>query len=344
MHKTCHMLSIKHFLFLIIASLLLFSCKDQANKDKEETDQYHPDPIINELTILIKENPDDAELFVSRARAFYEREGYDEAIYDMSRAMMIDSINADYHHLLADIYIDYYKSRLALSTMQRAVVLHPERIPTLLKLAELQTVLTFYDESMRTLDKALNVDPQNAKAFLLMGINFAYLQDTARAIGSFQRSVQIDPEYTDAWIKLARLRASRNEPNAIQFFDNAIKSSPGNVLPYMAKADFLWEEEQYDQAIETFKEVIKLDQSYEDAYYNIGLVYLEMDSIDMAHKHFDLTINMNPLYHKAYYYRGLASEYLGNTESAIQDYEQCNNLEPTFTKAQDGIRRLKNKN
>jgi len=325
-------------LLLFGVLLIMSSCKE--NTPKQEDQSYHKDPLINELTLLLKQNPNDATLWANRAHAFYERQGYDEAIQDMAAAMRLDSVNADYHHFLADIYMDYYKSRLALSTMQRAAVLHPTRIPTLLKLSEIQAILTFHNESLETLDKVMRVDPQNADALLMFGINYTALGDTARAIGAYQRAVQIDPELTDAWIQLAKLRAARKEPNALQFFDAAIKVDPENEIPYMVKADFLWDKGLTEQAIGVYKEVILMNPSYADAYYNIGLVYLEKDSLDKAYENFDLTIKMNPLYFKAFFYRGLAEENRGNTEKALKDYEQAMKMAPGFDKPREAYNRL----
>jgi len=324
---------------LIGLVVAMMGCKESS--DKQEDQNYHKDPLINELTVLLKQNPKDAGLWVSRAQAFYERQGYDEAIQDMAAAMRLDSLNPEYHHFLADIYMDYYKSRLALSTMQRAAVLHPTRIPTLLKLSNLQTTLTFYEESLETLDKIMRVDPQNADALLMFGLNYAALGDTARSIGAYQRAVQIDPELTDAWIRLAQLRAARKEPNALQFFDAAIKVDSENELPYMAKADFLWSKGMMKEAVEVYKQVILLNPSYADAYYNIGLVYMEQDSLDRAYENFDLTIKMNPLYFKAFFYRGLAQEGKGNLDQALKDYQQCMKMAPGYDKAKENYNRLK---
>jgi len=338
----------RYMRFFIGAIILLFlsACgSGSSNDDKSDTQEevYHQDPVINEWTQLLKANPQDPELWVGRAEAFYERQGYDEAISDMSNAMRLDSINADYHHFLADIYMDYYKSRLALSTMQRAAVLHPTRIPTLLKLSELQAILAFHKESMETLDKVMRVDPQNPDALLMFGINYTAVGDTARAIGAYQKAVQIDPELVDAWIQLARLRAARKEPNALQFFDAAIRVAPDNVTPRMVKADYLWETDQLDKAIEEYKEVIAIDNSHADAYYNIGLVYLQMEEFEKAHENFDITVKMNPLYFKAFYYRGLASEKMGNLDAALKDYDQSMRMAPGFDKASEAHELLKRK-
>jgi tetratricopeptide (TPR) repeat protein len=332
----------KKLFFVFLMASIWIGCGTGGNKEAVE-DDFHPDPMINELTQQLSKNPSDATLWVARAQAFYDKGGYDEAIADMSSAMRIDSTNIEYHHILADIYIGYYKSRMALTTLQRAAVLHPRDIPTLIKLAELQTILTFHDESMATLDKVMRIDPENVDALVIGGLNFEAQGDTARAIGSYQKAVQIDPEKADAWIKLAKLRAARKEKNALDFFNTAIKVAPDDVVPMMAKADYLWDTERYADAVEVYQEVIEKHPSHTDAYYNLGLVYMEVEQWQEAYDHFNLTVQMNPLYFKAFFYRGVASEQLGNLELALKDYDQASRMAPNFEKAADAYELLSRK-
>ena len=332
----------KNYFFVFLVGLIGIACGGGSNNEGED-EILHPDPLINELTQQLSKDPYDPALWVARAQAFYERGGYDEAIADMSSAMRIDSTNIEYHHILADIYMGYYKSRMALTTLQRAAVLHPRDIPTLIKLAELQTILTFHDESMTTLDKVMRIDPENVDALVIGGLNFEAQGDTARAIGSYQKAVQIDPEKADAWIKLAKLRAARKEPNAIDFFNTAIKVAPDDVVPMMAKADYLWDTEQFSEAVKVYQEIIERHPSHTDAYYNLGLVYMEVEEWQKAYDHFNLTVQMNPLYFKAFFYRGVASEQLGNVELALKDYDQAMRMAPNFEKARDAYELLSRK-
>lgn len=329
---------------LLLAFLPFFSCGSGV-AEQEDTQSVpgvapHQDQAIAAVTELLEQDSRNASLWVQRARLFYEKGGYDEAIMDMASAMKIDSVTAEYHHLLADIYMDYFKSRLALATMQRAAALHPERIPTLLKLCEIQLILKMNQESMETIDKVLRIDPQNADAYFMFGLNFKELGDTARAVGSFQKAVEFEPHLTDAWINLAQLRAARKEPNAIRFFDAAILSDTTSAQAWMSKADYQWEQGDLRGAITTYQSLIGIEPENANAYYNIGLVYMDLDSFKQARDHFNITVNHNPLYYKAFYYRGLAAEMLGDLKTARADYEHTVKMAPNFDKAREALAAL----
>lgn len=298
-------------------------------------------PAIDGLSAEIAQNPKDAELYAERGRLFYENDGYDEAISDMNKALSLDSTNVEYMHLLADVYMDYFQSRRALKTMERAAELYPERIPTLLKLSELQMILKQHEESMKTIDRILKLDPQNAEAYFMFGMNFKERGDTVRSINSFQKAVELNSDLVDGWINLGQLYASIGDPLAMRYFDNAIRVAPENIYALHARADYLSDIGKLPEAIEMYRRISRVDPQYEEAYFNSGLIYLDMDSIEQARGQFDIAIETSPTHIRAYYYRGLAQEMLGNAAAAKADYEQALKMAPNYENAQEGLERVK---
>ena len=107
-----------------------------------------------------------------------------------------------YHHLLADIYLDYFPFTFSFKKRcERAVAIAPEHIASLLKLSEIQLYLKQNKASLITIDKVLRIDRQQSLAFFFMGANFEEMGDMNRAINSYQEASEIDPEMLDTWIK-----------------------------------------------------------------------------------------------------------------------------------------------
>lgn len=328
---------------ILCCVLLIYACdseESQTNNTANETIVVG-NPAIDGLSKKIAENPNEPSLYAQRAAVFYENEGYDNAIMDLQKALYIDSTNVDYHHLLADVYMDYFRSRLALQTMERAASLYPERIPTLLKLCEFQMILTKNTESLKTIDKILKIDPQNAEAYFMMGMNFKDLKDTSRAINAFQESVEFDSDLLDAWINLGQLFAGLDNPIAVRYFDNAIRVDSTDIQSLHAKAYYLANsQDDLEGAIELYQKINRLDPQYEEAYYNAGLLLLELENIEAALEQFDLALKMSPTHIRAYYYRGLSYEMLGNTEAAKSDFQQALRMVPDYEAAQEALNRV----
>lgn len=318
----------------------LWACGGKKSDSQNPMQGAIGNPAIDQITRKIAQNPGDPSLYAARAGLFYEQEGYDEAIQDLQKALSFDSTNVQFLHALADAYLDYYKSREALETLEKTARFHPQRIPTLLKLSEFQLILKKYDESMRTIDRILRLDPQNADAYLMFGLNFKEKKDTVRAINSFQKSVELNPDLMDAWINLGQLHAGLNHKIAAQYFNTALTIAPDNVEALHAKAQYLQDNNDLQGAIALYKKINQADPQYEEAYYNTGLLYLDLDSIPQARTAFDLAIKVNPTFVQAYYFRGVAAQMQGNRTQAKTDYEQALKLAPDYAAAQEALQQL----
>lgn len=335
-------LSIKILLWSFILLNVMSACGPNApQENKKEAIQLTGDAGIDALSQELKVHPDDASLWAKRADLFYENEAYDEAIGDLSQALLLDSMNAEYHHLLADVYLDYYQSRMAMRTMERAVAIHPTHIPTLLKMSEIYFILQMYEKSIKTANDILKIDPQNADAFFLIAMNFKDMGEEEKAIVNYQKVVEYNADFTDAWISLGQLYAERSPEKALNFFNTAISIDKDDLNPLHAKADFLWAQGQLEEALATYKEITLKDTQYAPAYFNAALVSMDMDSLGKAKQFFDMAIGVDPVYVKAYYFRGLNYEMQGNKEAAIADYEQALALAPDLTEAQEHLDKLK---
>ena len=329
----------------IFVCLLLASCetKPPTNSPSSTDNQLISStgiPAIDKISTAITNNPNNATLYAARAEQFYKNEAYDEAIFDMASAMKIDSVNADYHHLLADIYLDYFKSRLALQTMERAAFLHPKRIPTLLKLAFLQYTLTQYDASMTTVNKVMTLDPQNAESFFIRGLVYMDKGNKKTAIKNLQTCVDNDPDHVDAWILLGQIYEEDKNPIAAQYLENAVQADPNNINALQTKASYLHNNDKLDEAMDLYRKITEIDSKFAAAYQSIGVIYFEKDSLQKAYENFDISTKVDPTFVIGYYFRGLAAEAMGNLASAKEDYQNVLNFDSKYEKAIEAMNRV----
>ena len=180
------------FFAIILFSTCFIACTSDPvvnNNLPEETTVAASDIARSKFDNAINDAPDNHELYFKRALYYYDLEGYDQAIDDLKKAIDIDSSFLNYHHLLADVYMDYYKSKPALTTLRTAATQFPDSINTLLKLSEFEFILKQHDESIKTCNRILKKDGQNAEAFYMLGRNFKVRKEPKRAINSFQTCV-----------------------------------------------------------------------------------------------------------------------------------------------------------
>ncbi|MEO6758063.1 MAG: tetratricopeptide repeat protein, partial [Saprospiraceae bacterium] len=215
-----------------------------------------------------------------------------------------------------------------------------DRLPTWLKLSEFQLIVKQHGDALSSLNQVLQRDPQNAGAFFMSGRVALDMGDTVRAVKALQRSVQYDAANADAWTFLGRIFSQRNDPLAIQYFDNALRvdSSRLEVLEY--QGDFYKRTGDYTKASAVYRELIGRNPDYSNAFFDIGLIYLDQDSLNKAYDNFNIAIKTDPLFVNAYYFRGVSSEALGNMAAAYADYKQANKMSPDFKEAKEARARL----
>lgn len=333
-------MTLRYFLFL---SLCLWLCACVNDKKNEVAPQEGQNPELARLNALVNSDPDNDSLLYLRARTYYKLDAYDETIRDLSRAIELDSTQAPYYHLLGDALLDYARpgdSKRALDVMELAAKHFPNRVTTLLKLSEFQLIVRQHAEALKTLDKILQRDPQNAEAYFMAGRVALDQGDTTNAIASLQKSTRYDASHIDAWMFLGRIFVNRNNPTSLQYFDNVLRLDTTNLEAREYKAIYYKKTGDFEKAFQGYRDIIVHNPDYSNAYFDLGTIYLELDSLDQAHSNFDIATKTDPLFVKAYYYRGLASELKGNKEAALADYRQANGMSPDYPEAKEALIRL----
>ncbi len=301
---------------------------------------YTATPLMSKFTEEIKAKPNDPELYFQRAQLLYDMDSYPETIGDMQKAIALDSVNFLYHHLLADAYLDNLESEKSLAALERTYKMDTTRIQTLLKWSEFLHILKQYDASNSIIDRILRLDNTHPEAFYMLGRNFKETKDTIRAINSFQKVVEEDPDHIDAYQEMGNLFDQMGKPIAVKFFDNALSIDSTSMDALFGKAFYYHKKNDFKNAEKWYKKAGRFHPENADIHFNLGYMLMEQKKYEEAKKKFDIAVSVEPVYPKGYYYRGLTYEYLGKPEQAIVDYKQCTALDVNYTKANEALRRL----
>jgi tetratricopeptide (TPR) repeat protein len=321
----------------------LNACKNDTKPQTATEQAPQVDPELAELNQLLEKQPENDSLLYRRGAVYFNLEGYDEALKDLGNAIRLDSLQPRYYHLMAEVLLEYGRpndSRRALEVLQTAARLFPDDISTLLKLSKYQLIVQQHNEALTTLDGVLRREPQNAEAYFMAGRVALDMQDTVHAINMLKKSVQFNSDNALAWRFLGRIYSEKNNPLAIQYFDNALRVDSTDLATREFKAMFYKRRGEFDKAFAVYRDIIVRNPDYSNAYFDVGMIYLELDSMQKAYDHFNISIKTDPLFVMAYYYRGLTAEMMGNREAALADYRQANKMSPDYPEAKEALQRL----
>ena len=328
----------KRILF-IVWTLTLFACGNNA-EDKPDLEGSSI-PEIMAMQKEVEQSPQDAEAYIRLAQAYYKHEGYDEAIQIVKRAISLDASQARYHRMLSQIYLQYNKSLDALTTIQKAASIFPDSLDIQIDLARKQNYLKQYKPAIETLNKVISANIANDAVYYMLATNYRYLGQSEKALANLKVATELNADNLLAYQDLAIMCDTLGKDAlSLQYFENALRIDSTNMMTLFARGDFHNRRLQDKDAILWYQKVAKYNRDYPEPYFNIGLIYMDSDSIAQANKHFNMVVEIEPTHSLGYYYRGLSAQMLGDKASAINDYKQALNINPDLYKAEKALRDL----
>ncbi len=331
-------------IFLLTVICFSFSCTPEEKKEDVQAVKHDSlvekinSPELKALNELLLKNPDDDSLYNQRARIYIGLKQMDEAMGDVNRAMKIDSTKGSYYVTLADVYFATNKTRLAKETLEKAVKKFPTNTEALLKLGELFFLVRQYENAITQINKALKLDENIAQAYYLKGSVFKEMGDTSKAISSMQTAIEQDTKFFDAFLDIGILYASRKNPLAFEYYDNALRLRPNDDNVLYAKAKLLQDLNKIDESIALYQEILKVNKNNANALYNLGAINLDKKkNPNTAIDYFSKAIAVDPKYTEAYFARGVCFEQLKDLDNAKADYNMCLKIKPNYEPALEAL-------
>ncbi|MBK7870203.1 MAG: SDR family NAD(P)-dependent oxidoreductase [Saprospiraceae bacterium] len=153
-------------------------------------------------------------------------------------------------------------------------------------------------ESINQLDAALEIEPENENALLLMGQLAELKQDFLLAKNSYEKLIDINDENADAYYRLGMVIAAQfpdQVEQAAKYFKKAAKYDESNVDAVYRYASLLAEQlEKPKKAIKYFEKTLKANTKHPFANYDLAVLYHKMGNKETAREYYLRAIKINP--------------------------------------------------
>ena len=332
---------------IYVTAIITYLSACNNSQTQKGAGQTHLDtlPVTNEsiknLSTQIESEPENAELYYQRAVIYYTEKYLDRSLMDITDALKYDPKNPLYFYFKGRILYSMNKTQDAANAYESAIVLKPDYTEAQMKLAELYYVVKEHQKSINLLNVILVAEPTNANAYYLKGDNQRESNDTAKAIASYQKALEIDDKFYDAAMQLGLIMTAKRNPIGKEYFTTAIRINPRSAEAYFGRAFFYQQIGELQKALFDYRKVITLDPTNDKSYYNVGMINFNAKKYAEALRSWDICIQMNTENMEAYYMRGLVHEYKRNKTDALLNYEYALKLNPNYELAKEGIERLK---
>lgn len=326
----------------ILSIFFLASCgsDQQATEQKSDAKPIEYESKYDSINALIKENPSDPNLYNYRAQLRQEDEDYESALSDLDRAIGVDSTTDTWYLRKANLLFAMQRFKESKEVLDYAIFRVPGSIPIMLEKSEVYLITGDLQQCINWANAALEFDVYNAQAYYLKGMAHKYGRDTVKAVTSFQTAVEQDRNHYDAYIQLANLYAMEKHELAPLYYNNAIRIDSNSIEAYYGRGLYHQSINEAKKAIKDYQDILAIDSTYTDAYFNMGYVKLLLEEQpDTAEVLFNKAFSLDDKFFDALYMLGYAQELNGKPKVAAKTYRKVLESVPDHLLAAKGVNR-----
>ncbi len=192
-----------------------------------------------------------------------------------------------------------------------------------------------YDAAIAEWEKALEIDPKDAKVHINLGALLAKTGKFTEAIVHFEKALEINPGYTEAHGNLGVALAQTGRlDEAIPHFQKFLEANPDSAEAHNNLGRALAEKGRLSEAITHFRKAIQIKPDYLEVHLSLGVVLAWQEKPDEALAHFAKVLEINPNIAEAHYYLGDALYHSrGKAAEALAHWRQAIRIEPNHVPA-----------
>ena len=261
------------------------------------------------LLYLQRQKPDQAEYYVQEAvkrqanplfldslgKILMELGRWSDAAIQYQTLTALNPHQANAYYWLGCCFQALDETEPAITALSEALRLDAAFTEAYEALAQILSRSGRFVQARDCLTKALKLNPENPRNWLLFGDVLTDLHCWPEAESAYRQSLSIQPECVEALNNLGLLFALINrKPEAIDAYQQAILLQPDYPDPYINLAGLFQRQGDYTQAIRLSRQALQLNPDAVEALVNLGISYYQMGQTDSALSHFDTALAKNP--------------------------------------------------
>lgn len=179
-----------------------------------------------------------------------------------------------------------------------------------------------FKRAIRDANAAINLEPNNRKAYLSRGKALVEREELEQAESDFSEAIRISPDYDVAYFERGKTRMFLHKfDEAITDFTKSIGFDPDFAETYRLRAVAHLQQERYDEAIKDLSEAIKLDPNEAQSWFERGYNYSLLGEHQIAIQDYSEAITRDPNHRDAFVRRAESFEKIDRYQDAITDYK-----------------------
>ncbi|GGJ85583.1 TPR repeat-containing protein YpiA [Lentibacillus kapialis] len=235
--------------------------------------------------------------------------------------------------MLADVYIEQDNDGEAINLLNEIEEDDPAYVQTLMQLADLYQAQGLFEVAEQKLLTAKNFEPNEAIIDFALGELLFSNGDYRQAITYYEKILPIEKEIANVSIndRLAEAYAASGEYEiALETYQSIDSEDPDTLFKYGFTALHAG---RRDIAIQAWKHVIEQDMYYHTAYYQLAKAYEAEEMINEAYETAKQGIQIDEFNKELFFFAGSMAHQLNQEEESEKWVREAVTLDPDYKEA-----------
>jgi superkiller protein 3 len=303
-----------------------------------------------ELTAAINLDPADTDSVLRLARLYLARKEIPAAGRTLEASVARGHDPAVIYALLADIYEQSGHVENAIPAMRLAIQRDPQSERYRFAYAVLLTNSNAPGAAIIRLEESLQSFPSSSRLWFALGFANFKLNKNEEAERALRKAIDLDTKFAAAYAYLGLIRVRVGEfSDAISLYENALREDPKLGVVHYLIADAMLKQMNADARIveKHLRQSIEMDPTFTPSRLALGKLFMRSQRWADAVSELDQVVRLDPSVAEAYYQLGLAYGRLKRTSEAQSAMITFKNLSDAEKKREDDdlravVRRLGN--
>ncbi|HEY6660840.1 MAG TPA: tetratricopeptide repeat protein, partial [Pyrinomonadaceae bacterium] len=258
--------------------------------------------------------------------------------------------SAPVYSLLAEVYEQSGHLENAIPAMRLAIQCDPKSEKYRFDYGVLLTNSNAPAAAVIRLEESIQSFPSSSRLWFALGFANFKLDKNEEAERALRKAIELDPKFAPAFAYLGLIRAKTGTyAEAISLYESALRADPKLAVVHHLIADAMLKQMNADaRIIEThLRQSAEMDPTFTPARLSLGKLFMRSQQWTQAVTEFEQVIKLDPTVSEAYYQLGLAYGRLKRTADAQSAMATFKRLTDTQKKREDDelrevVKRLSN--
>jgi len=241
-------------------------------------------------------------------------------------------------------------------TLKEALKADPTFAPAMIALSNVYLRKGDMNKTQEFIRKAIDTDPENKE----YRAEFERLNEINTLMADGQRNMQVGdlpgayesyrvvlekfPYFSEAAYSMGLVKFREGDfVLAVDHFKSALELNPYHdnataAISNVAKNKFnegnnSYRRKDLEGAMESYEEVLKIDESFYQAHYQLGVILSKMGDRSEAIQHYQTALEISPQFYKGYYAMALSQKANGDYDGALSSLQSAIDIFPGYDKA-----------